>query len=49
MMESLVYLHDLALCIGVFVVWLVFIGLVAVVRNMLGCRDIYSAHVLEMV
>ena len=48
-MQKLMHLHDLALCIGVFVVWIVFVGLVAVVTNTLGCRTIYRAHVLEMV
>merc|ERR1711893_39302 len=48
MMRNLVHLHDLALCGGLLVVWIVSAGLVGVVVEGFRCRNIYNAHWLEL-
>lgn len=48
LIKDMVYLHDFAIIIGVFVLSFVVVGLVRVITRNLGCRSIYAAHRIEM-
>ena len=48
LIKDMVYLHDFAMIIGVFVLSFVLVGLVRVLTRSLGCRSIYAAHRIEM-
>jgi len=47
-MKDIVWLHGLAMRVGVFVLWVVVVGLFTVVTNTFSCRYIYNAHRVEV-
>ena len=48
LIKDIVYLHDFAIVIGIFVLSFVVVGLISAITRNLGCRSIYAAHRIEI-
>jgi len=48
LIKDIVYLHDFAIIIGIFVLSFVLVGVIRVITRNLPCRSIYAAHRIEV-